>query len=302
MHINLELLETIHLSTAMLMEVPHMAANAYDMKRKVISKPFRRLLDYFDRQVFAGPPEQTRDFVMASARALSRGNWKKSSDLLLSLPIWNLFDSKKEAIMAMLKRKIQEEGLRTFLFSYASHYDSMSQSELAEMFSLPEMAVHSIVSKLMINEELHASWDQPTSSIVMHKVEPTRLQFLALQFADKASLFVEQNERLLDSRTGSYGYKNDAAGGKGKDSWYQQPHEYRSHRQNWGQQQQQNYGGGGKGGGRGGGGYGGGGYGGYNNRSDERRERAPAGSAGAYGSGVYGTGAYSQVGGSNAFR
>jgi translation initiation factor 3 subunit C len=280
MHINLELLETIHLTTAMLMEVPHMAANAYDMKRKVISKPFRRLLDYFDRQVFAGPPEQTRDFVMAAARALSRGNWKKSSDLLLSLPIWNLFEAtKKEEIKSMLKRKIQEEGLRTFLFTYASHYDSLSQKELAEMFSLPEMTVHSIVSKLMINEELHASWDQPTSSIVMHKVEPTRLQFLALQFAEKASLFVEQNERLLDSRTGSYGYKNESSAPKGKDSWYQQPYEYRSHRQNWGQQQQQQQ----RSMGDRRGGYG-----------NQRANQQPSGSAGAYGSGVYGTGAYSQ--------
>ncbi len=43
----------------------------------------------------------------------------------------------------------------------------------------------------------------------MHKVEPTRLQYLSLQFADKVAQFVENNERLLDTRTGGYGYKAD---------------------------------------------------------------------------------------------
>src|SRR5438094_347925 len=84
------------------------------------------------------------------------------------------------------------------------HYDSMSLQQLCQMFELPENVAHSVISKMMISEELHASWDQPTGAIIMHKMEPTRLQQLALQLAEKASSFVENNERFLDSRTGAY--------------------------------------------------------------------------------------------------
>merc|ERR1711939_689827 len=64
---------------------------------------------------------------------------------------------------------------------------------------------HSIVSKMMINKELCASWDQPTKTIVLHQVEPSKLQTLALEFANKIGDFVELNEMILDSRIGESG-------------------------------------------------------------------------------------------------
>jgi len=205
MHLNLELLECVHLISAMLLEVPNMASNPFDPKKKVISRTFRRLLDYFDRQVFTGPPENNRDFVAAASKALSTGDWKLCESLLLSLKVWSLMPN-ADNVKNNLKRRIQEEGLRTYLFTYSHFYDSMSLNELASMFDLTTNVVHSLVSKMVISEELHASWDQPTGSIIMHRVEPTKLQYLALQFAEKAAVFVENNERLLDTRTGGYGY------------------------------------------------------------------------------------------------
>ena len=47
---------------------------------------------------------------------------------------------------------------------------------LAKMFDLPMTTMHSIVSKMMFTRELHAAWDQPSGTIVMHRVEPTRFQ------------------------------------------------------------------------------------------------------------------------------
>lgn len=74
------------------------------------------------------------------------------------------------------------------------------------------MQVHSIVSKLMMDEKLHGSWDQPTSTIVMHNAEPSRLQSLAMQFADKAATMVDLNERALTLRTGGLRDSEDDMG------------------------------------------------------------------------------------------
>lgn len=54
-------------------------------------------------------------------------------------------------------------------------------STRSAMFELEESVVHSIVSKMIIGEELSASHDQPTQTIVIHKSEPTPLQTMALQ-------------------------------------------------------------------------------------------------------------------------
>jgi hypothetical protein len=47
--------------------------------------------------------------------------------------------------------------LRTYLFTYSSVYDSLSLVSLSEMFELEIGVVHSIISKMIINEELMVS-------------------------------------------------------------------------------------------------------------------------------------------------
>jgi len=248
-HINLDLIEACHLISAMLLEVPNMAAAGDDAassrRVKVLSRLFRKHCDIYDRQVFTGPPEQIRDFIMCATKALMKGDWKKCADLVTGLEVWKLVpgENADEQIQTMLIEKIKLEGLRTYLCAFSSQYDSLSLPQLCGMFDLNKNEVHSIVSKMMINRELHASWDQPTDTIVLRKVEASSLQMLALQFAEKAANLVESNERLLDTKTGNFHFRDNEGNWKHGD-------------QNRGNGQRRNTGGGG---GRGGSGRGRGG-------------------------------------------
>ena len=91
MHINTELLEAAFLVSSMLVEIPLLASiDSEEQKRKAISKPFRRLLDFADRQIFTGPPESTRDHIMQASKALQNGDWQQCRDLIQSIRIWSL--------------------------------------------------------------------------------------------------------------------------------------------------------------------------------------------------------------------
>lgn len=215
MHINLEMLESVALICAMLIEVPNLASGGVLDRRKVLSKSFQRLLDNYERQTFTGPPENVREHIMASTMALRCGDWATAYKHVESLSCWDLMDAAAE-VKAMLKDRIKVEALRTYLFSYSAQYASLSLAQLCSQFDLPEKKVHGVVSKLMVEEELAGSWDQPTGTIVMHKIEASRLQTLAMAFADKASMIVDLNERALSFRTGGLRDNEDEEGEGGR--------------------------------------------------------------------------------------
>ncbi|GAA6091875.1 eukaryotic translation initiation factor 3 subunit C [Tachysurus ichikawai] len=239
MHINLELLECVYLVSAMLLEIPYMAAHEFDARRRMISKQFHHQLRVGERQPLLGPPESMREHVVAASKAMKMGDWRTCHSFIINekmnSKVWDLFPE-AQCVREMLVRKIQEESLRTYLFTYSSVYDSISMAILSEMFELEIPTVHSIISKMIINEELMASLDQPTQTVVMHRTEPTCLQNMALQLAEKLGGLVENNERVFDLKQGVYGgyFNRDQKGG------YQQKQGYQRD-QKGSYQQKQNY-------------------------------------------------------------
>ncbi|KAF5134804.1 Eukaryotic translation initiation factor 3 subunit C [Metarhizium anisopliae] len=218
MHINLELLECVYLTCSMLLEIPLLAqtGSSPDVKKRVISKTYRRMLEYHERQIFTGPPENTRDHVMQASKALAAGEWKKSTTFIHSIKIWELMPN-AEDIKTMLSKQIQEEGLRTYLFTYAPFYDTLALDTVSAMFELDVAKVAAIVSKMISHEELAASLDQVTNNVIFRKgVELSRLQSLALTLSDKASALIETNERTLEQRTQGTSNAFERQGGRGR--------------------------------------------------------------------------------------
>lgn len=223
MHINLELLECAYLVSSMLLEIPHIAqaGNDAELKKRQISRTFRRMFDYAERQVFTGPPENKRDHIMQASKALQTGDWQKCVELINGIKIWALMP-RQDALKQMLTRKIQEEALRTYLFTYSAYYSTVSIEYLATSFQLSPSNVTSIVSRMIWNEELGgASLDQIDQVVVLSKQELTKLQQLTIGLVDKVNGMAETNERYLESKIGAIdrdgGNRTGAGGADRKD-------------------------------------------------------------------------------------
>jgi translation initiation factor 3 subunit C len=142
MHINLELLEVVYLVSSMLLEVPLMAqcgADAELLKKKVVSRTFRRMLDYANRQVFTGPPENKRDHVMQATKALQAGDWQKCVELVHAIKVWGLMPKEKE-VKEMISRFVDFSSLFPFslsLTAFPSRFTARSKRRVSEHTSLP---------------------------------------------------------------------------------------------------------------------------------------------------------------------
>merc|ERR1719446_879519 len=93
------------------------------------------------------------------------------------------------------------------------------------MFELPNKIVHSIISKMMLRDEITAFWDESSKYVLVQHSEPTPLQRFALTLADRGAQAVQNNESLVDQKTGGYGFKDSrqqgtsggwGEGGKGR--------------------------------------------------------------------------------------
>ena len=290
MHINHDLLDCCYLTCAMLLELPSIAAKQY----KGPAGAFRKYFTNSSRQLFTGPPESTRDYVMAASKALLEGDWKKGTNYILGMDVWNLIPNEGgQEVKDMLYGRIKDEAIRTYLLSsVVSAYGSIGLQHLCESFEMEPATVKRIVSKMIFNQEMNAAWDG--DALIIQKSEVSSLQQLSVRVSEKVNQLAESNERLLDPLNGGQMFGNrdewqDNRGGgyrkggqwqddrRGGNRWAKSGAsgrgEYRGNKgHGHGQRQHQRRDGGGRGHQGGERGHGSGGHGGYN-REREASEK-----------------------------
>lgn len=84
MHINLELMECVYLICSMLLEIPNIACYEYDVRRRLLSRSFHYQLKFSEKSALIGPPENTREHVVAASRAMLKGEWVKCRDFIIN--------------------------------------------------------------------------------------------------------------------------------------------------------------------------------------------------------------------------
>jgi len=205
MRINPDLIEVAVLVSMMLEEIP---ASVADPRRKepASARPFWRYYHNPQTVDVNGPPQSTREHIIAAARCLQVGDWRGCYQMIEGLGVWKLMHEQASMMLReKLKQLIKQESLRTTLFAHSAYFQSIKISDLVEVYEMPEEQVRSIICRMIITDELHASIDQPTGTLVPMHQEPTKLQVLSQQLLGKATAFMESSQRILDGRTNCYG-------------------------------------------------------------------------------------------------
>jgi translation initiation factor 3 subunit C len=207
MHINPDLLECCHFTAAMFLEMPNLCRqNASPTAPNAVSRPFRKYLLSYSRQVFTGPPENIREQILVAAKALLAGDLKRASELVLNLDVWNKLPAECGVrVKEMLQVKLKEEAVKTYIVLVGMYYESLGLSHICEMFQMEPAVAKRIISKMIFNKEVSAAWETG-DILVLYTSESSAIQPVAVALAEKITLLVESNERLLDS---IYGSKDD---------------------------------------------------------------------------------------------
>lgn len=83
------MLEVVHYTTSMLLEIPQFAENQFSLNRTTVSKNFKRLIEQYDSKAFKLAAENFKDYIVNAARSLNQSHWQEAVDSILKIPLFH---------------------------------------------------------------------------------------------------------------------------------------------------------------------------------------------------------------------
>lgn len=197
MQINVEMIDCIFLVVAMLLELPqNAAANRHSFtgeRRLFLSRHLRRIIDAHDRNLFNGPPENTREYIVAATKGLANGEWRLCEENMMKIKIWDQMPN-PDGIRTMLKRKIREAALLCFLYQTGPIYANLNMQQLEKDFELPMPMIITLIKTLINEYGMQATLSKDEKCIKFSEdLEAVRQKELNVHLMNKLKSWKERN-------------------------------------------------------------------------------------------------------------
>ena len=155
LHVNIELVDTVFSVASILLELPqaacqHAAVHSPMPKKVFQSRHLKRIIESHERSLFNGPPENSREMIVAACRALWAGDWRRCRALIVDgVKLWGQLtgEGHVDALKAVLAEKIQMAACLIAVYAMAGSLATLRTSFLAEQFELKEEAVAECLRK-----------------------------------------------------------------------------------------------------------------------------------------------------------
>lgn len=158
MYMSTDVIETVYFICAMITDLPKMAMNPSEPDKFTMSRYFKKLLDFHDRQASTGLTEGFREFIIAAAHKLRKGYWKEAYEVLEGLDTWR-FVPRQGEVKKLLLENLKECGMITYLLTYSDYYENFSKKQLSEKFEIAVKRVEKALNPLILAGDIDAYWD-----------------------------------------------------------------------------------------------------------------------------------------------
>ncbi|KRX04997.1 hypothetical protein PPERSA_06631 [Pseudocohnilembus persalinus] len=165
MHINIELVETVHLIVGMILDLPALVSveKKVNLSSKQRNVSFKAFYDSFNstgksykneqkvqHKTYNGPVENNQEILNAASRAIMRGTWEEANQYISRLNIWSKIHNGEQA-KNILFENAKECSYKCYLLYYKSFFQSLSLNQLSKQFNLPINRIKTITSKFINN-------------------------------------------------------------------------------------------------------------------------------------------------------